>query len=46
MSKVLAATKLEQETLNDLKKIATQKRRTISDLLRIIIEDYVQQQKI
>lgn len=46
MSKVLAATKLEKETLEDLKTLANEKRRTISDLLRIIIEDYVKQQKI
>lgn len=46
MSKVLAATKLEQETFDDLKAIASNKRRTLSDLLRIIVEDYVRQQKI
>lgn len=46
MAKVLAGIRLEEQTMQDIKEIAEQKRRTISDLLRIIIEDYVRQQKL
>lgn len=46
MQKVLAATKLEEQDLRDLKEIADKKQRTVSDLMRIIIKDFIRQQKI
>ena len=46
MQKVLIATRLDKETIEELKKIADKKERTISDLIRIIIKQYIQQQNI
>lgn len=46
MSKVITAIRLEQQTIDDVKEIATKKRRKTSDLLRIVIEDFVKQQKL
>lgn len=46
MQKVLTATRLDQETIDELKKIADKKERTVSDLIRIIIKQYIQQQNI
>lgn len=46
MAKTLFAVRLEQNTLNDIEMIAKQKKRKKSDLIRIIIENYVEQYKM
>ena len=39
----MVAVRLDTETKNKIEQVAKQKRRKTSDLLRIIIEDYVKQ---
>lgn len=46
MSKVIAAVRLEEQTIKEIEEIAAKKRRTKSDLLRIIIEDFVKQHNL
>ena len=46
MAKTLFAVRFEQETLNDIEMIAKQKKRKKSDLIRIIVENYVEQHKM
>lgn len=43
MSKKLYAIRLEEKTMNEIKKIADKKKRTTSNLLRMVIENYVEE---
>lgn len=44
-AKTLTGVRLEQSLINDLKTIADKKERTFSNLVRIILKNYVEQQK-
>lgn len=44
-AKTLTGVRLEQSLINDLKEIADKKDRTFSNLVRIILKNYVEQQK-
>lgn len=46
LAKTLFAVRFEQETLRDIEIIAKQKKRKKSDLIRIIVENYVEQHKM
>lgn len=46
MSKQIYAIRLEEETLESVRALAKQKKRSISNLLRLIIENYVEGQRI
>ena len=44
-AKTLTGVRLEQSLINDLKTIANKKERTFSNLVRIILKNYIEQEK-
>lgn len=42
MRKVFCGIRLNQETVDEYKQLATEKRRKTSDLMRIVLENYLQ----
>lgn len=45
MAKKLFAVRLEEETINDIKNLAKKSKRSTSNLMRLIVENYVEQAK-
>ena len=46
MAKVLTAIRLEEETVNKIGEIASKKKRKTTELMRLIIEDYIEKQEL
>lgn len=46
MSRVLTAFRMEPELMEELKKIAAKKDRSVSSLVRVVLKNYVEQQNI
>lgn len=46
MSRTLTAFRLEPELLEELKKIAKKKDRSVSSLVRVVLKNYIEQQNL
>ncbi len=46
MSKVLTAFRIENGMMEELKEIAKKKDRSVSSLVRVVLKNYIEQQKI
>ena len=46
MSKKLTAFRIEDEMMEDLKKIARKKERSVSSLVRLVLKNYIEMQNV